>query len=60
MKLLKISNPWNKQEWRGKWADQDARWTTEIKKIVGFGNKAPGEFFISLSDFCEYFDSTTI
>jgi calpain-15 len=60
MRLLKISNPWNKQEWKGKWADQDKIWTPDIMKKVEFDKKAPGEFFISLGDFCEYFDSTTI
>jgi len=59
-KLLKISNPWNKQEWKGKWSDKDDSWTKTNKLKVKFENKSPGEFFISYKDYLKYFDSTTI
>jgi len=59
-RLLKVSNPWNKQEWKGTWSDKDSRWTSELKDQVGFIKKHTGEFYIGLDDFCTYFDSTTI
>lgn len=45
-KLLKISNPWNKQEWKGRWNDKDKYWTIENKQKANFDRKADGEFYV--------------
>ena len=58
--LLKIWNPWNKQEWKGDWSDSDSKWTPSIKSAVGFESKRDGEFYISFEDFLKYLSSSVI
>ena len=60
IRLLKLRNPWSSQNWKGPWCDSDARWTSVKKLQVYFGLKQPGEFYISLDDFCRYYNSVTI
>jgi calpain-15 len=55
--LLKILNPWNSQEFKGRWHDRDERWCKEIMNYVGFYQKTAGEFYISLTTFCCFFTS---
>lgn len=31
-KLIKMYNPWGKQEWKGDWCKSSQKWTPEIKK----------------------------
>ena len=59
-KVLRISNPWNRQQWKGKWCDTDKNWTARNKSIVKYDRKTKGEFFIGFEDYLKYFDSTTI
>jgi len=59
-KLLKIANPWNKQDYKGKWFDGDSRWTNDLKKEVKFEQKLSGEFYMNISDFMAGFNSLTI
>jgi hypothetical protein len=57
IQLLKILNPWNRQEFKGYWCDGDKRWCKEIMDYVGFYQKTAGEFFISLTTFCCFFNN---
>jgi len=50
-KLLKISNPWNKQEYKGKWSDLDDSWTSDLKTEVDYDSKLPGEFYVDFETF---------
>lgn len=59
-KLIRVSNPWGKQSYKGKWSDSDPNWTGRLKRTVKFSEKPKGDFFMSFKDFMKYFDSVTI
>lgn len=58
--LIKILNPWNSQEFKGRWHDGDERWWIEIMNYVNFYEKTEGEFFIPLTTFCSFFNNINI
>ncbi|CAI2385633.1 unnamed protein product [Moneuplotes crassus] len=58
--ILKISNPWATQTYKGTWSDQDSKWTEELKEMVDFSKKNDGEFYTSYSNFIQCFESVTI
>lgn len=60
LKLLKLKNPWSGFDWKGDYSSTSSKWTDEEKKIVGFNPNDKGVFYITLSDFLEYFDYTFI
>ena len=60
IKLLKIWNPWDKQEWKGDWSDSDTKWNSSLKSKVKFDSKRNGEFYISFDDFLTYLSSYVI
>ena len=31
-KLVKLRNPWGKQDWVGDWSDVSPKWTSELRK----------------------------
>ncbi|CAI2384940.1 unnamed protein product [Moneuplotes crassus] len=58
--ILKLSNPWASQAYKGAWRDSDNRWTEELKETVKFNSKYDGEFYISYRNFLYCFESVTV
>ena len=55
-KLVHIRNPWGNGEWSGDWCDTSRKWTSDIKKQVGFvKNTGDGSFWMSYQDFITYY-----
>ncbi|KAM3869258.1 calpain-1 catalytic subunit-like [Diretmus argenteus] len=61
VKLVRLLNPWGKQEWNGRWSDKSDRWNKvsaeDRKKCFKRNN---GEFWMELEDFCHYFTNMSI
>ena len=62
-RLLKIRNPWGRNEWTGKWSDGSSEWDAEWLTLLNhkFGND--GVFWISYEDLLkkyQHFDRTRI
>ena len=62
--LVRIRNPWgNEAEWNGAWSDGSDEWLfvpEEEKLNHGIVCEHDGEFFMSIKDFFQYFDSMEI
>ena len=62
--LVRIRNPWgNEAEWNGAWSDGSDEWlfVPEEEKIKhGIVCEHDGEFFMSIKDFLQFFDSMEI
>ena len=50
-RILKVYNPWGRQEYKGKWYDNDPSWTSQLLKEVKFEEKFKGEFYMRFQDF---------
>ncbi|XP_061898294.1 calpain-1 catalytic subunit [Entelurus aequoreus] len=62
VKLVRLLNPWGKGEWKGDWCDRSPAWETVSSQdrdmcLSVFEN---GEFWMSLKDFCRFFDDLDI
>lgn len=55
-----MRNPWARELYKGPWADNDPRWTAEIKKQVPYINANDGSFFMSPEDFIKGFRYFTV
>uniref|UniRef100_A0A673BSV4 Calpain catalytic domain-containing protein n=1 Tax=Sphaeramia orbicularis TaxID=375764 RepID=A0A673BSV4_9TELE len=59
--LVRVLNPWGKQEWNGKWSDGSSLWNEVSRedrdKCV---KRNDGEFWIELEDFCHYFNMLSL
>ena len=58
--LLKLKNPWGKNEWCGNWSDYSINWTEELMRYFQFTRKNDGTLWIDLNDFFSFFDNTYI
>lgn len=62
--LVRVRNPWGIEiEWNGPWSDKSSEWLSisdADKKSVGLVRKADGEFWISMTDFLNNFDTLDI
>ena len=58
--LIKLRNPWGKNDWRGKWSESSPCWTEEFIKYFKYTRKTDGTLFIELNDFIYFFDNTYI
>ena len=58
--LLRLRNPWGKEEWTGEWSDKSSLWTESLKNQLNFRDKKDGIFFICEDDFFKYFKYITI
>ena len=51
-KLIKLRNPWGREEYKGNWSDTDSRWTDALRAEVNIeSNVDDGIFFVPLEDF---------
>lgn len=57
--LLKIRNPWGKNEWIGDWSDYSNLWRDDLKEKLNYSDK-DGCFFMNLKDFKHYFSKIQI
>lgn len=60
VKLLKIRNPWGRHEWTGDWSDYSSKWTSELRKRLGFYSNNDGSFWISYDDFIKFYTTTHV
>ena len=60
VKLLKLRNPWGHQEWTGNWSDQSPQWTPALRLKLGMQESDDGVFFISFTDYVNYYRSTVV
>ena len=58
--LLMIRNPWGKTEWQGDWSDTSPKWTPAIKEQLNWEPRDDGIFWMSMSDFCNFFTDVAI
>ncbi len=59
IRLVKVFNPWNKETWKDNpWADGSKKWTTRIKRQVGYKGNKDGLFYLSFEDFKKKFELT--
>ncbi|KAL9104248.1 MAG: hypothetical protein Q9163_000796 [Psora crenata] len=49
-RLLKVGNPWGKDEWRGAWSDGSEQWTPEWMERLNHRFRDDGMFWISYDD----------
>ncbi|CAH1270967.1 CAPN9 [Branchiostoma lanceolatum] len=62
-KLLRIRNPWGRQEWTGAWSDGSPEWqrmTGDVLQRLGYENKDDGEFWMEYGDFFQFYREVTI
>lgn len=60
-RLVKLRNPWGRFEWKGKWSDDDPRWTPELEEALQkTDNPEDGIFFIPWRDFLQNFSDLQI
>jgi calpain-15 len=56
VRLVKIRNPWGRQDYKGAWSDVCRNWTPEIRKLLNYDPKPDdGIFWISIEDFSYHF-----
>jgi calpain-15 len=58
--LLKIRNPWGKNEWIGDWSDFSNLWKENLKLSSPNCSKNQGCFFMNFKDFKHYFSKIQI
>lgn len=58
--LIKLRNPWGKENYTGPWNDNDTKWTADYKKQAGLTIADDGIFHIPLEDFKIAFTSYDI
>ena len=58
--LIKLRNPWGKNNWRGNWSDSSPCWTQECIQYFKYSKKKDGTLWIELNDFINFFDNTFI
>ncbi|XP_068600956.1 calpain-2 catalytic subunit-like [Brachionichthys hirsutus] len=60
--LVRIWNPWGEKEWTGDWSDKSATWKAvgEEDRNECLNKRNDGEFWMSMKDFCTYFEEMDI
>lgn len=54
-KLIRLRNPWGKQEWNGAFSDSDERWSDVSDQQFDQENYDDGEFWMTMEDYCKNF-----
>ncbi|XP_067464406.1 calpain-1 catalytic subunit-like [Thunnus thynnus] len=61
VKLVRIMNPWGRQEWNGKWSDKSDMWSRiSPDDRAKCTDREDGEFWMELEDFCQYFNMLSV
>jgi hypothetical protein len=55
VRLLKLRNPWGRQEWNGAWSDGSKEWTPDVMKELDHTFGDDGIFWISYPDFLKFY-----
>ena len=58
--LIKLRNPWGKNEWKGNWSDYSKYWTEEFIQYFHYKKENDGTLWIELNDFIRLFDTSYI
>lgn len=59
-RLVKLRNPWGKGEWKGDWSDNSPKWNEQLKKELKVVKAEDGIFYMSFTDFCQYYSDIQI
>jgi calpain-15 len=59
VKLVKLRNPWGRQEWSGDWGRDSNRWTAEWKQRLQYPEDK-GTFWMTWPDFLLHFSSVDV
>ena len=54
-RILKLSNPWGRYEWKGRWSENSDIWNQELKEQLNYEKADDGMFWINIEDFVENF-----
>jgi len=63
LQMVRLNNPWGKNEWIGPWSDNSEEWKRVPKSErdkMGLTFDDDGEFWMELSDFIKYFSELSI
>ncbi|KAF2098264.1 cysteine proteinase, partial [Rhizodiscina lignyota] len=55
LRLLKVRNPWGRQEWNGAWSDGSKEWNAKMIQELEHTFGDDGIFWISFQDWLKYF-----
>ena len=50
-RLIRLRNPWGKYSWKGKWSDNDTRWTPKLRDKLQVMGAEAGIFWMDIWDF---------
>ena len=59
-RMVKIRNPWGKDEWKGRYSDHSKEWSKDLLAELDHKDLDDGAFYMSLSDFDKHFTSVTV
>lgn len=62
-RLLRLRNPWGKDEWNGAWCDGSKEWSTipeKVKQELELIKREDGEFWMSFEDWLANFERLTM
>ena len=59
-RVLALRNPWGKETFNSTWSDSSEAWTEELREEANHTSNNDGKFFISIEDYKEYLEYTTI
>lgn len=58
--LCQLRNPWGNFEWSGRWSDNSAEWTDELRKELGVVRADDGLFWMDFEDLNDFFPRVQI
>ncbi|CAL1528622.1 unnamed protein product [Lymnaea stagnalis] len=61
--MIRLRNPWGRDEWRGAWSDGSPEWeqvSDSDLRQMSLAREEDGEFWMSLEDFCQHFTDIDI
>jgi hypothetical protein len=58
--LAKLRNPWNKENYKGPWNDNDSRWTSSLKRQVNLVKANDGAFWMPYDSFLKWYWYTAV